>query len=98
VQLHELLGERQPEPGPLLLPDVVASDLAELLEDRRLVPGPDPDPGIADGDRDDVFGRRGGEADPPPSGVNFTALERRFSRNACETAGSSASSVEAVQQ
>src|SRR5262249_23237047 len=44
VQLHELLGQRQPEAGPLLLAGVVAANLAELLEDRRLILGGDPDP------------------------------------------------------
>src|SRR5262245_21830947 len=64
VQLHELLRERQPEPGALLLAGVVSPDLAELLEDRRLILGRDPDPRVADGDRDAVVGRCGNEADP----------------------------------
>src|SRR5262249_25799896 len=66
VQLDELLGQRQPEPRALLLPGVVPADLAELLEDGRLVLGRDADPRVADGDRDDIRGRRGGEAHSPP--------------------------------
>jgi hypothetical protein len=57
MQLHELLGERQPEPRALLLASVLAADLAELLEDRRLILGRDPDPRVADGDGDDVLAR-----------------------------------------
>src|SRR5262249_38717706 len=64
VQLHELLGECQPKPRALLLPSIISADLAELLEDGRLVLGRDPDPGVADGDGDAVLGRCGGEADP----------------------------------
>src|SRR5262249_1757482 len=64
LQLDELLGQGQAEPRPLLLPGVVPADLAELLEDGRLVPGRDPDARVADGNRDDALGRRGGEADP----------------------------------
>jgi hypothetical protein len=66
VQLHELLGQRQPESCALLLAGILAADLAELLEDGRLVLGRDPDARVADGDRDDAIGRRGGEADPAP--------------------------------
>src|SRR5262249_39429771 len=64
VQLHELLGQRQPEPRALLLAGVVPADLAELLEDGRLVLGRDPDPRVADGDRDAVPGHVGREVDP----------------------------------
>jgi hypothetical protein len=66
VQLHELLSERQPEPRALLLAGMLAPNLAELLEDRRLILGRDPDARIADGDRDGPLGCRGGEADPAP--------------------------------
>src|SRR5262245_21783240 len=59
VQLHELFGQRQPEPRALLLAHVVPADLAELLEDGRLVLGRDPDPRVAGGDRDAVVGRHG---------------------------------------
>src|SRR5262249_39299439 len=70
VQLHELLGQRQAQACALLLTGVVPADLAELLEDRRLILGRDPDPRIADGDRDGIRGRRrrGGQADPAPFG------------------------------
>ncbi len=62
MQLHELLGQRQPESRALLRAGVVAPDLAELLEDGRLVLGRDPDPRVADRDGDGAIGRRGGEA------------------------------------
>src|SRR5262245_63828670 len=64
VQLHELLGQGQPEPRALLLAGVVPADLAELLEDGCLILRRDPDPGVTDSDRDHVPGHRGGEADP----------------------------------
>ena len=57
MQLHELLGQRQPEPRALLLAGVVAPDLAELLEDRRLILGRDPDPRVADRDGDGAVGQ-----------------------------------------
>jgi hypothetical protein len=60
VELHELLGQRQPEPRALLLAGVLPPDLAELLEDRRLVLGRDPDPRVANGDRDEAVGHRCG--------------------------------------
>src|SRR5262249_13002284 len=66
VKLHELLGQRQPEPRALLLAGVVAANLAELLKDRRLIFGGDPDPRVADRDRDDTLRCRGGDADPAP--------------------------------
>src|SRR5262249_6244447 len=56
VQLYELLGQRQAESRALLLPSVVSADLAELLEDGRLILGRNPDPRVADGDRDDAVG------------------------------------------
>jgi hypothetical protein len=59
VQLHELLGQRQPEPRALLLPSILTADLAELLEDGRLILGRDPDPRVADADGDDAIGKRG---------------------------------------
>src|SRR4029450_9419436 len=58
MQLHELLGQRQPESRALLLPGVLSADLAELLENGRLVLRRDPDPRVADGDGDDALGRR----------------------------------------
>src|SRR5262249_48831491 len=64
VQLHELLGQREAEPRALLLPGGVPADLAELLEDRCLIRGRDPDPRVADGDGDRVLGCGGGEIDP----------------------------------
>src|SRR5262249_32849804 len=67
VQLHELLGQRQPEPRALLLAGVVPPDLAELLEDRRLILRRDADPRVADGDGDHVVGRRGRSAASAPS-------------------------------
>src|SRR5262245_46507782 len=62
VQLHELLGQRQPEPRALRLPRIVAPHLAELFEDRRLVLGRNPDPCVAHRDRDEVVGCRRHEA------------------------------------
>src|SRR5262249_57063317 len=64
VQLHELLGQRQSEPGALLFAGIIPPDLAELLEDRRLVFGRNADACVADRDRDDALGRCGGDADP----------------------------------
>src|SRR5262245_27564781 len=64
VELHELLGQRQSEPRALLLPRVVPADLTELLEDRRLIFGRDPNARVADGDGDGVLRRGGREADP----------------------------------
>jgi hypothetical protein len=64
MQLHELLGQRQAEPRALLRASVVPADLAELLEDGRLVLGRDPDPRVADGDGDEALGRRDGDAHP----------------------------------
>src|SRR5262249_14672944 len=64
MQLHELLRQRQAEPGALLLAGVVPPDLAKLLEDGRLILERDPDPCVADGDRDDAVGSRRGKADP----------------------------------
>ena len=89
VQLHELLGERQAEPRALLRAGVLPANLAELLEDGRLVLGRDPDPRVADGDGDDASAAVAVRPTRPPSGVNFTALERRFSR-ICFTFRSSA--------
>src|ERR1041384_4452663 len=47
VELDELLAERQPEPGPLLLPAGRAVHLAEDLEEPSLVLGPDADAAAA---------------------------------------------------
>src|SRR5262245_10338808 len=66
MQLHELLGQGQPESRALLLTSVVAPDLTELLEDGRLVLGRNANPRVADGDRDHVPARRRGDADPAP--------------------------------
>jgi hypothetical protein len=66
MQLHELLGQGQAEPRALLLAGVLTPHLAELLEDRRLILGRDPDSGVADGDGDHAIGRRDGEADSAP--------------------------------
>src|SRR5262249_56059933 len=66
VQLHELLGQRQSEPGALLFAGIIPPDLAELLEDGRLVFGRNADACVADRDRDHALGRCGGAA-PPPS-------------------------------
>jgi hypothetical protein len=66
VQFHELLGQGQPKPRALLRAGVVPADLAEFLEDRRLILRRDPDPRVTDGNGDDVGGRCRTEADPPP--------------------------------
>src|SRR5262249_52396021 len=66
VELHELPSQRQPEPRALLLASIVPPDLAELLEDRRLILGRNPDPRVTDGDRDAVLRCGGREADPTP--------------------------------
>src|SRR6202521_2444458 len=52
VQLDKALGEREPEAGALGLARVVAPDLLELLEHRRLVLGRDADAGVLHGDGD----------------------------------------------
>ena len=49
VQFDELLGERQPEAGALLLACLVAPHLAELLEDGCPVLGGDADAAVGDG-------------------------------------------------
>jgi hypothetical protein len=68
VRLHELPGQCQPELRALLCAGVLPANLAELLEDGCLILGRDSDPRVADGDRDDVLGRRRAEANlgPPP--------------------------------
>src|SRR5262249_42550745 len=73
VQFDELLGERQPEPRALLLAGVVPADLAELLEDGRLILRRDPDPRVMHGDRDHLRCHRDGEVDP-------TAVRGEFDR------------------
>src|SRR5262249_38332672 len=62
--LMYLRGHVPGGPRPLLPSGVVPADLTELLEDRRLILRRDPDPRVADGNRGDIRGRRGGEADP----------------------------------
>src|SRR4030095_8149654 len=66
VQLDKLLREGQPEARPFLLACLVVANLAELLEDRRLVLGGNPDPRIADCDLDCSIREPGLEADPAP--------------------------------
>jgi hypothetical protein len=44
VQLDELLGQREPEPGPLVPARVIRPRLVERLEDRRLLVLGDPNP------------------------------------------------------
>ena len=68
MQLHELLGEGQAQPRPLLSPGVVQADLTELLEDGRLVLGRDADPRVGDGDGEAAVGRRRAEANPAALG------------------------------
>jgi hypothetical protein len=58
VQLHELLGQRQAQSRALMLAGVLATDLAEFLENGRLILRRDPDPRVANGDRDDALARR----------------------------------------
>ena len=72
------LAKRQPESRALLLPSVLAPDLAELLEDGRLILGRDPDPGVADGNGDDAVGRRRGCAPRRgrPEGHRAGSVER----------------------
>ena len=80
MQLDEAPRERQAEAGALGLARVVAPDLPELLEHRLLVLRRDADAGVADRDLDAPF--RSLRARPPrvpPSGVNFTAFDSRFS-------------------
>ena len=66
MQLDELLRESQPEARAFLLARLVAPNLAELLEDGRLVLRADADPGVADRDLDRPFREPGLEADPAP--------------------------------
>src|SRR5262245_35131525 len=90
VQLHELLGQRQPEPRPLLLAGVVPADLAELLEDRGLILRRDPDPRVAHGDGHDATVRRHGpDGDSTARRGELHGIGRRFSR-ICLTFRSSA--------
>src|SRR5581483_5496560 len=68
VQLDEPLDEAQAEPGPFDPPRAVGADLAELLEDRRLILRRDPDPGVADGDLERAVVACGGDLDATPLG------------------------------
>src|SRR4030095_9120805 len=72
VELDELAGESQPEPGALRLL-VRRPDLAELLEDLLLILGRDPDAGVADRDLYPLIPGAGGVFDPP-------ALRRELDR------------------
>src|SRR5438093_1287494 len=60
VQLHELLAERQPEPGSLLLPAGRAVHLAEDLEHPPHVLLPDADPAVAHRDPHRIAGDQPG--------------------------------------
>src|SRR6266511_273966 len=66
VHLDEFLRQREPEPRALHLPSLVATHLAELLEDRLLVLRRDPDAGVADRDLDHPVGKPGLYPTPPP--------------------------------
>jgi anti-sigma factor RsiW len=71
VELDELLRQREPQAGPLLLLRT-AAHLTELLEDRRLVGGSDPDPRVVYRDLHHLctarrsLGRPGHQRDAPP--------------------------------
>ena len=49
MQLHEALGQSEPQPGAFGLPRPVLAELLELLEERSLVLGRDPHPGVSAG-------------------------------------------------
>src|SRR5215471_18588384 len=63
MQLDELSGERQPEPGPLDLL-VRRAHLPELLEDRLLILWCDAHAGVGDGDLGYAVVHRGAHVDP----------------------------------
>ena len=66
MEFHEPLRQRQAEPGAFTLLSVVPPDLAELLEDSRLILGRDPDAGVADGDFGIVACPNRADLDPSP--------------------------------
>src|SRR5262249_28975721 len=73
MQLDELAGESQPEPGT---PDLLVwrPDLPELLEDRLLVLSRDADAGVGDGDLDRVLVHHRGDVDPAARGRELPSI------------------------
>ena len=80
MQFDKLLGQCQPKSSPFFLVSIVAPHLAKFLEDRCLILRGNPDPGVTDRDFYRAVGLPGLSSIRPPSGVNFTALERRLRR------------------
>jgi hypothetical protein len=74
VQLHELLGQRQPEPRALLPAGVVPADLAEFLEDGCLVLGRNSDPRVGDRNLDDAICGRRRDNNPAPLRREFDGI------------------------
>src|SRR6185312_117432 len=79
MEFDELPGERQTQPGAFRFP-LRGAHLPELLEDRLLIRRRDADARIRDGHLHHLAVQPASDVDPPPSGVNFRALERRFKR------------------
>ncbi len=76
---HQLLRDRQAEPGALLRPRTVAPDLIEFVEDGALLELGNSDAGVADRNlRRPCRVMNPSTRIRPPSGVNFTALLSRL--------------------
>jgi hypothetical protein len=89
VQLDELAREGQAEPGALVLPRLVAADLAELFEDPSWSSGAMPMPVSLTAIVTAPSVRVAWTRTAPPAGVNLIAFERRL-RRICLTLRSSA--------
>src|SRR5262250_1302213 len=73
MQLNELPGQGQPEPGSLDLL-VCRSHLPELLEDRLLILRRDAHAGVGYGDLGHAVVHRGAHVDPPALGCELESV------------------------
>src|SRR5262249_4586382 len=64
MQLNKLLGQGKSKPSPFSLVRIVASHLAEFLENLCLVLSRDPDPGVADRNLHKTISLPGIDSDP----------------------------------
>jgi len=80
MQLDKFLGKCQPETGSFPFLGGIGPHLPELFKYRLLMFGSDADARVADRYLYGIRAQRSINVDAPPSGVNFTALDRRLSR------------------
>ena len=79
VQLGERLRDRKPQARALMAFGELALDLLKRAAQSRERLLRNADAGIRDGDADPAAGRPRADRDAAASGVNFTALDSRFS-------------------